>query len=256
MAMKITAKQRKLAMQLVAEIREYCAAHANPENASKFSRYFKEGYDAWGIIGDRQELWVQKEPEWIERYQDLNLSGFLFLGNLLFASGKYEEGALAIRFVSKRLSDFSLASLQGIEVWFDVGIGNWAHTDVLCKLILEPLLAEGRITLDALEPWRESRLAYQRRAVPVAMLGLLKGSNSAEATRFVGFLRPLMMDGQRVVQQGVGWFLRETWKRHPLVAEAVLLEWKDSAPRTIIQYATEKMAPEQRIRYRKAKMWP
>ena len=33
--------------------------------------------------------------------------------------------------------------------------------------------------------------------------------------------------------------------------ESFLLEYKDSAPRLIFQYATEKMSPEQKKRFRK-----
>ena len=55
-----------------------------------------------------------------------------------------------------------------------------------------------------------------------------------------------MMDPERVVQQGLGWFLRETWKKHPKAVEAFLLEWKDRSPRLIFQYATEKMPATER----------
>ena len=65
-------------------------------------------------------------------------------------------------------------------VWFGLcwtgmlgNIANWAHTDVLCGEIIAPLLEGGRIELSALASWREAQYKYQRRAVPVAMLGLL-----------------------------------------------------------------------------------
>jgi 3-methyladenine DNA glycosylase AlkD len=67
------------------------------------------------------------------------------------------------------------------------------------------------------------------------------------------FLRPLMMDEERVVHQGAGWFLREAWKQDPKPVEAFLLEWKDRAPRLIFQYATEKMTPAARARFRRGK---
>jgi 3-methyladenine DNA glycosylase AlkD len=62
-----------------------------------------------------------------------------------------------------------------------------------------------------------------------------------------------MLDEERVVQQGLGWFLREAWKRQRLVVEEFLIEFKDTAPRLIYQYATEKMTPEQKNRFRRAK---
>jgi 3-methyladenine DNA glycosylase AlkD len=62
-----------------------------------------------------------------------------------------------------------------------------------------------------------------------------------------------MLDAERVVQQGVGWFLREAWKKEPAPVEALLAEFKDTAPRLIFQYATEKMTPAQRTRFRAQK---
>jgi len=56
---------------------------------------------------------------------------------------------------------------------------------------------------------------------------------------------------ERVVHQGMGWFLREAWKRDPAPVEAFLTAWKDTAPRLIFQYAAEKMTAGQKARYRR-----
>ncbi len=234
---------------LAAEIREYCTAHADPKMALKWARYFTEGYDAWGMLDTKHPFWNQKQQEWLEGYGDLGLPGFLKLGELLFASGKYEEGALAIRFVTQLRDQVGARTLPGLAKWFAAGIRNWAHTDVLCGQVLAPLLQSGQIQVEALASWRKSKLKFQRRAVPVAMLGLLK--TGGDVGPWLDFLRPLMLDGERVVQQGLGWFLRETWKQHPRPVEAFLLEWKDQAPRLIFQYATEKMAKADRARFRR-----
>jgi 3-methyladenine DNA glycosylase AlkD len=233
------------------EINEYCAAHADTTQAGRYARYFTEGYDAWGLMGNKHALWTEMEPEWIERYGGIGLRGFPKLGEMLFRDGKYEEGALAIRFVKHFREEIDAKALDGLAKWFAAGIANWAHTDVLCGEILAPLLEGGRIELDALASWREAQYKYQRRAVPVAMLGLLKTKTSARP--LLEFLRPLMMDAEKVVQQGLGWFLRETWKKQPKPVEAFLLEWKDRAPRVIFQYATEKMTPDARARFRRAR---
>jgi hypothetical protein len=55
------------------------------------------------------------------------------------------------------------------------------------------------------------------------------------------------------VQQGAGWFLREAWKLQPVPVERVLLDVKDTAPRLVFQYATEKMTPAARARYRRGR---
>jgi len=74
-----------------------------------------------------------------------------------------------------------------------------------------------------------------------------------QTSTLLEFVRPLMMDNERVVHQGLGWFLRETWKKDPSPVEAYLLEFKDTAARLIFQYATEKMSPAQKERFRREK---
>jgi 3-methyladenine DNA glycosylase AlkD len=87
--------------------------------------------------------------------------------------------------------------------------------------------------------------------VPVALIEVVR--KGAAVAPLLDTVEPLMMDGERVVQQGVGWFLREAWKREPAPVEQILLRYKDSAPRLIFQYATEKMTPKARERFRRAK---
>ncbi len=235
---------------LVAEVRAYCADNADPKLATKWARYFTEGYEAWGLLDSKHAFWNQKQDEWLLRYSKLGLRGFLKAGALLFESGKYEEGALAIRFIRTFRDEFDAKTLSSLGAWFR-NIQNWAHTDVLCSELIAPLIASGTINLDTLAPWRESKYKFQRRAVPVAMLGLLKKPHDSK--QLLDFVRPLMMDDERVVQQGMGWFLRESWKKCPAPVEAFLLEWKDIAPRLIYQYATEKMDKSARLRFRRAK---
>ena len=237
--------------KLVSEITAYCTAHADPKKAASWKRYFTEGFDAWGVLDKNDPLWIAKKQEWLERYAALGLAGFLELGERLFACGKYEAGALAIHFAAHYRDSFDAAAFARLGRWFEAGIGNWAHTDVLCGLVIAPLVDSGRVGLDALAGWRESRFKYQRRAVPVGMLELIKSGKDVRP--LLDFIRPLMLDGERVVQQGLGWFLREAWKKDPKPVEKFLLEWKDQAPRLIFQYATEKMTPAARTRFRRAK---
>lgn len=235
---------------LAREIRAYCSEHADPQQAARYTRYFTEGYDPWGVQ-QKDPLWNEKQKAWLEEYEDLGLSGFLFLGELLFRGGKYEEGSLAIRFVAEKREQFDTKAFCLLAKWFEAGVGNWAHTDVLCGQLIAPLLETRRIGLAALSDWRGSPFKYQRRAVPVAMLGLLE--RNPKIGPLLKFLVPMMMDSGKVVQQGLGWFLREAWKKEPRAVEAFLLQWKDRAPRLILQYATEKMTPQARVRFRRGR---
>lgn len=246
----VATKPKRTPETLVREIQQYCGEHADEKTAGKWARYFSEGYDAWGLLDKNHEIWTRRKGEWLDSWSVLGLSGFLKAGKLLMASGKYEEGSLAIQFVASYKAQFEAQHLPALAAWFDAGIRNWAHTDVLCSELLGPLLKMRRLKLEDLASWRTATFKYQRRSIPVAMISLLAGTS--DFAPLLEFLRPLMMDDERVVQQGLGWFLREAWKKQSRPVEQYLLEWKERSPRLIYQYATEKMTAAQKSRYRRS----
>jgi len=232
----------------VEDIRAFCRANADPKTVAKYAKYFKEGYDGYGIS---KEVWEANRTRFYEKYRDrLTLDGFLRLGQLLFESGKYEEGSAAIVSIKPLLGQFTAETYQGIGAWLEKGVRNWAHTDIICGDLLSPCLKNGTLAYSELADWRCSASKWKRRAVPVALLGLI---SQVETQTLLDFIRPLMGDTERVVHQGLGWFLREAWKKDPAPVESFLLEFKDTAARLIFQYATEKMTPAQKERFRKTK---
>ena len=230
------------------EVRAFCAEHADAALVARYARFFREGYDAYGIS---KEIWEANRRRFYEQYRDrFGLSDFLDLGDLLFESGKYEEGSFAITSVAPLVDQFTPEAFQRIGLWLEQGVRNWAHSDVICGELLGPCLKRQAAGLKDISSWRVSPGKWKRRAVPVSMLALLDGP--ARVAALLDFLRPLMPDQERVVHQGLGWFLREAWKRNPVPVEAFLLEWKETAARLIFQYATEKMTAAQRSRYRRS----
>ena len=141
--------------------------------------------------------------------------------------------------------------LERIAGWFESGILNWALCDVLCGEVLSQFLLDDIVGLDALEPWVESKHKYQRRAVPVTLIKTLKSRR--DYGPLFTLIEPLMSDREKVVQQGTGWFLREAWRRQPKPAEAFLMRFKETCPRLIVQYATEKMDKVARARFRRTR---
>ncbi len=232
--------------KIVKEIRAFCQTKADEGLVRKYSRYFTEGYDAYGLS---KEVFLAEASNLVGKLRgELSLEEALRLGDLLFQSGKYEEGSFAIYIVEAYEDEFTPAVFQRIGTWFEEGVRNWAHTDVLCSKVLSIFFKKGVCGLDDLALWRESPSKWKRRAVPVAMIELLDSGPNMKP--FLAFINPMMLDGERFVQQGLGWFLREAWKRQPQPVESFLLKWKDTAPRKIFQYATEKMTKEQRVRFR------
>jgi 3-methyladenine DNA glycosylase AlkD len=135
--------------------------------------------------------------------------------------------------------------------WLDNGFRNWAHTDVFCGEILAHFISGQITTFEAFSEWRNANSKWKRRAVPVT---LIKGLQTRiPVSRLLEFVSPMMLDSEKVVQQGLGWFLREAWKKSPASVEQFLLDWKDSCPRLIVQYATEKMSASRKGRFKRSK---
>lgn len=234
---------------LLHEIVTFFEENQNPEIVKKYSRFFREGYDAYGIDKD---LLPRQQKIWTGRYAEtLGLEGFCDLGDRLVRVGKYEPVILAVLFLVPFRESFSLGTCSRVGAWLDEGITNWAQTDVLCQQILSPMLSDSVIDIPDLIPWREAASRWKRRGVPVTLLAL-KSQTDQYPSMFDG-ISPLMTDPERVVHQGVGWLLREMWKVDPSQVEPFLRSWKETAPRLIFQYATEKMYPEKRLEFRRSR---
>ena len=235
--------------QLLAEIRKFCKENGDEKIVKKYARYFVEGYDPYGVD---PKIMVPQREAWLNKYKDeLRFEGFLKLGDLLVKSGKYEEAFTAFFFVKSFADHFSPKTLDGFGKWLKSDIKNWAHCDSLCGDILPQFILKNIVALDAFSGWRKSESKWQRRAVPVTMIKLLKTKMPIKS--LLDFIEPLMLDEEKVVHQGLGWFLREAWKLYPKTVEAFLLKWKDKCARLIVQYATEKMSAKEKLRFRRSK---
>jgi len=232
---------------LINEIQSFCKANPNEALVKKYSRFFKEGYNAYGLSTEliTSKVSILTNQEGVD-YKTIEQTSYL-----LVASEMYEEVSFAILLLKEFKKQFTLDTFSIIEKWFGLGITNWAHTDVICSELIATFLEKKIITYHRMSDWRAAANKFQRRAVPVALIKMLKYTNDYQP--FFNFIEPMMMDPEREVHQGLGWFLREAWKKSPEQTEMFLMQWKDTAPRLIFQYATERMKPEQKQHFKRSK---
>ena len=233
--------------ELFNELHDFFVENADPAIVEKYSRYFKEGYPGYGL---QKGLFEQKTDS-ILAQPEVTLDLILKTAPLLLETGKYEETSALIRMTLKFQKQFDRNTLLEVEKWFETGITNWAHTDYICGDIMHLLFKENIIQIVDLSDWRTVKNKFQRRAVPVSLIKPMKVSIDFQP--FFDFINPMMMDPDREVHQGLGWFLREAWKKQAEPTERFLMKWKNTSPRLIFQYATEKMTTEEKQRFRKEK---
>ncbi len=235
----------------VKEIREFCINNSDPGIIKKYQRYFKDGYDGYGI---EDNLLRAQIDQWIVQWKDeMTVDNCLALGDELMKHGRFEEKSLAIILLKSRRQEFTKDTFNRIGNWFDYGINNWATTDVLCMYIVSALLVDKVIDFNDLKSWIDKESEWQRGVVPVALVELDKLTKDLKPAVAIELIEPLILDGSEYVQKGIGTLLRGLWKKYPSQIEDFLMKWKDQCGRLIVQYATEKMEKEYRKKFRRSK---
>lgn len=233
--------------ELKKDIIAFCESNADPKIVEKYSRYFKGGFNGYGLANGliQNKVKEYKNKEWctIELVYEVSKQ--------LIPQDKFEIPSFATSLLNEFSKEFEMKTFQEVESWFSMGINNWAHTDGICQFFFPVFWKKEIITLNDLSDWRNANNKFQRRCVPVAMIKLLKYENNLK--KLLDFIDPMMMDSEREVHQGLGWFLRECWKKERKQTEDFLIKWKNDCARLIIQYATEKMTKEERLKFRKDK---
>ncbi len=233
------------AENLFKELNQYCKEHADEAIVKKYSRYFKDGYNAYGLT---QALMDAKKED-LKKRGILDFDLIFNAAPLLMSTGKYEETSFILSMLTTLSDKYDVTVFQRIGQLFETGINNWAHADHLGMVTLPVFLKRQVLTKEDFIPWVTSEFKFKRRCVPVTFIKLIK-----EEQPYVLFniIKPLMHDIEREVHQGVGWFLRESWKVNREATEQFLLEYKNTAPRLIFQYACEKMTAQEKLRFKKS----
>ncbi len=232
-------------LEIFSHCEKYFFEHENPQQVMKNAHFFKEGYDAFGLSEEqlkdlRNHILRQYAPTPDEISE---------LGCHFFATGKYEFGSLAIMLLKKHRPRVTRVVYENVKLWLDQGVENWAHADLIATKITPVFLELGIASMDDFAGWMESESKWTRRVAAVTML-YMKDKVSPE--QLLDYIKPLMTDENRVVQQGVGWLLRELWKLYSQEVEDFLIEHKETTPRLIMQYATEKIHKDKKKRFRRA----
>lgn len=231
--------------QLYSEIISFCSANYNLANIEKYSRYFKGGYDAWGLSQNQTNDKVKE----LAKDQSINLDVIFNASGLLFNSGKYEEISFVLLLINARQKYYNKETLIRIEKLFEIGIYNWAHADTLGMMILPSFLKKNIVDYSYFDKWISSLYKFQRRTAAVTLIKVIKSIDKIE--KLFDITEPLMNDTEREVHQGVGWFLKKAWEVFPVETETFLQKYKNTSPRLIFQIACEKMEKSNKLQFRK-----
>jgi len=233
--------------ELIHEIRSYCIANADAERVLKSQRYFKEEFIGHGLMAAQ----IYAKVKEMLKTNEIDLPTVLDAAPELMKRGMHEEITIGLLLFDGLWKQFNPVTFQTLGSWFSFSITNWAHADALGMLILPKFLDKKICEMNDFSSWLNSPYKFQRRCVPVTLIKHMKKTRQVMPS--ILFVEKLMLDPEREVHQGMGWFLREAWKISPSEVEPFLEKWKNTAPRLIIQYACEKMSAENKLRFKRVK---
>lgn len=222
-------------------------AHANPSQVEGLSRFFKTGKGQYGE-GDRflgikvpvtrqvvKRFWESVAFDDLEacvgsEYHEVRLAALLCLVQMF----KHAKKDLAIQ---QRCVDFYLSHTQYVN--------NWDLVDLTCYELLGTwLLDKDRTLLYDLS--RDGKSIWEQRIGMVSTMQFIRHNQLddtyAIADIFLAKPEPL----HDLLQKAVGWLLREAGKRDSTRLKEWLAARCQTMPRTMLRYAIEKFADEER----------
>ncbi|MDO9511100.1 MAG: DNA alkylation repair protein [Bacteroidales bacterium] len=212
----------------------------NPENIRKYQRYFSHDFCAYGLS---QDDFYESVSHFLPEFQKMENNELRFIEmESLIKSGIYEPTSLVIHILSKSLHTFDDEYFTKFSEWFEFGFSNWALTDGFCHYVLSPLLIQEKISINQLESWALSQSPFKRRAVPVSFVKLLPKVESPQ--KLFHIVENLITHKEKPVQQGCGWFFRESYVHFPDQLVSFLLPRKNQCGGILLSYSREKMPSE------------
>lgn len=226
---------------------------ADPDQVPVLQRYFKTGVGEYGegdaFIGVR----VPEVRALARRTRGMPLVQL----DVLFDSPVHEHRLLAILTLNNAFASashprtfderaraayvaFYLAALRRGR------IDNWDLVDASAEFVLGEFLVDRdrRQLLDL----AGSPVLWERRVAILASFAFIKRGDAATTYQLA---EQLLIDKEPLVQNAVGWMLREVGKRvDPDILRGFLDAHAASMPRTMLSHAVERLEPAERAHYR------
>ena len=226
--------------RLVREAREKLRSAASQRTAEEQRRYFQGPIDSYGVRAQE----VQRiGADLVRQVRSGGLALALEVAEPLWESGVLEEGMLADQQVSAFARHIGGSEFDRFDRWVEP-LTNWANTDSLASHLIARALAGRPSMAGRLLEWTRSPSRWRRRAAVVSFVPLAREGRFL--TDALAVAERLMTDQDEMVQQGIGWLLREASRLQAERVVEFLQPWKEKASRLLLRAAAEKMSPAHR----------
>lgn len=181
-------------------IRAELIARSEPWKLPVMQRFFKEPIDAYCTYTLHVRNLAKTHGAEFAAWRDQERTA---LTKALWASGKFEEGSMAIQLFARMRRKCGECEWRLFSRWLDRHIHNWAHCDALCADVLGQMLIAEPARIGEMFEWVQASPLYKRRAAVVAPLkGIRKGLFREEGQRLAA---QLATDRADILKKAVKW---------------------------------------------------
>lgn len=179
----------------------------------------------------------------------LTVSEAIGMADLAFASACREEMLLATFLLSRFKAKFEPSHWPKLDRWID-HIDNWETCDQLAMGVAGEMLGRAvpqqkEAWLRDLEKWTRSPNPWRRRFAVVTTTVLnQRGRSDSRAT--LRICECVIADGDKSVQKGMAWALREACKSDPAAVFALLKQHRTTMSRLVMRQSAAKLTASQR----------
>ena len=218
----------------------------DPEKARFLPRFFRTGPGEYGE-GDRfLGVTVPLQRQVARRFAGLDRTEV----SRLLASPFHEARLTGLLILVRQFTKAGSAGQEAVVGFYLDhlhAVNNWDLVDLSAPKILGAwLLGQPPEARRVLHRLARSGDLWQERVAMLATLPLIKADQFAEA---LAIAEVLLHHEHDLIHKAVGWMLREVGKRDRGTELAFLDAHGETMPRTMLRYAIEKFAPDQRRRY-------
>lgn len=247
-----TFEEEKEMRSICQEIEQELKAFSTAEKREVLPRFFKTGPGQYGE-GDRFLGVAVPDVRLVaRRHQGMTLDDV----ESLLQSPWHECRLCALLLLVLRFrkaGEEEQKALFGFYLSHTACINNWDLVDLSAPAIVGEYLREH--SREVLYQLADSRSLWERRIAVVSTLTLIRHDEFAELLRLTEhFLCLHRQEGKLhdLMQKALGWMLREMGKRNLPLLRGVLECHAATMPRTMLRYAIEKLAAEERTFWMKA----
>lgn len=231
--------------RIVAAIRDQLAAAVDPVYREGQRAFFQHEIDTWGVRAVALKhiasaAWKQVKP--------LPPNPRNRLCELLWKSGKIEEGILAVYLYDHLRKSCGECEFKLFERWIDRHVDNWATCDAIGTRLVAASLKNQPLLVAHLHTWARSANRWKRRASAVSLVFETRaGRCTADILTLAATLLP---DTDDMVQKGVGWLLKDAYRAAPSAVSEFWETHAAEAPALVLRIASEKMPESLRLHFR------